>query len=69
MIWADGFRLGQVFAKINVDAAPSKNTDKAAVSAVARNSDGGYLQASAVVFQGQNEPETLIGMPGGFSPG
>jgi hypothetical protein len=37
----------------------SKNTDKTAVSAVAQNSDAGYLRASAVVFHGQNEPETL----------
>jgi ribonuclease HI len=42
-----------------VDAATSKNSTIAAVAAVVRGEDGGFLGASSVVFNGVTDPETL----------
>ena len=47
------------FAKINVDAAKSKNSSSASVAAVARDISGLFLGASTVVFTGVSDPETL----------
>jgi hypothetical protein len=41
------------FAKINVDAATSKNSTMASVAAVARDEDGKFLGASALVLEGK----------------
>ena len=46
-------------AKINVDAAVSKNSKMASVAAVARDETGLFLGASAVVSQGITDPETM----------
>jgi hypothetical protein len=45
--------------KINVDAATSKNTNRGAIAAVARSSDGVYLGASSVVFDDVTDAESL----------
>ena len=45
--------------KINVDAAVSKNSQHLSAVAVARSDGGVFLGASAVVFQGCTDPETL----------
>lgn len=45
--------------KINVDGAPGKTDDIAAVAAVARSCDGEFLGASSVVFSGCMEAETV----------
>ncbi|TVU32166.1 hypothetical protein EJB05_23886, partial [Eragrostis curvula] len=45
--------------KVNVDAAISKNTGKMVISAVARDSSGLFLGASAVVAVGLSEPKTM----------
>ncbi|KAK1699140.1 hypothetical protein QYE76_015837 [Lolium multiflorum] len=45
--------------KINVDAAVSKNTGLGAVAAVARNTEGVFCGASAVVLPGKTDAETL----------
>jgi len=47
------------FAKINMDAAKSKNSSSASVAAVARDISGLFLGASTVVFTGVSDPETL----------
>lgn len=49
-------------AKINVDAATSKNSSSASVAAVARDSTGLFLGASTVTFSGISDPETLEAM-------
>jgi hypothetical protein len=46
-------------SKINVDAAIGKNTKVGSVAAVARDCQGNYLGASAVVFQHFTDPQTL----------
>ena len=46
-------------AKLNADAAVAKNANKGAVGVVCRDEHGNYLGASAVVFEGLTEPETL----------
>ncbi|KAK1626541.1 hypothetical protein QYE76_000856 [Lolium multiflorum] len=45
--------------KINVDAAVSKNMGLGAVAAVARNAEGVFCGASAVVLPGKTDAETL----------
>jgi ribonuclease HI len=45
--------------KINVDAAVSKNTGLGTVAAVARDEEGVFCGASAVVFPGKTDAETL----------
>lgn len=45
------------FQKINVDAAISKNLSKASVAAVARDEDGNFLGASALVLEGCTDAE------------
>jgi ribonuclease HI len=45
--------------KINVDAAVAKNLNKGVVAAVARDSTGVYRGASAAIFHGRSDPETL----------
>jgi ribonuclease HI len=45
--------------KINVDAAVSKNTGRGAVAAVARDHDGMYMGAYALVFPGNTDAKTL----------
>jgi ribonuclease HI len=45
--------------KINVDAAVAKNLNKGVVAAVARDSNGVYRGASAAIFHGRSDPETL----------
>ena len=46
-------------AKINVDAAVSKNLSVGSAAAVARNSNGGLLGASLLTIEGMMEPEML----------
>jgi hypothetical protein len=46
-------------AKINIDAAVSKNLSLGSVAAVARDSDGGFLGASLLTIEGTTEPEML----------
>jgi hypothetical protein len=45
--------------KINVDAAMAKNLGIIAAAAVARDANGRFLGASAVVLEGRMEPETV----------
>uniref|UniRef100_K4AIW4 Uncharacterized protein n=1 Tax=Setaria italica TaxID=4555 RepID=K4AIW4_SETIT len=45
--------------KINVDAAVSKNSGIVAAAAVARDSTGSFLGASAVTLEGITNPETV----------
>jgi ribonuclease HI len=45
--------------KINVDAAVRKTSSSGAVAAIARDDEGRYMGASAVVFPGKTDPETL----------
>ncbi|KAK1603090.1 hypothetical protein QYE76_037263 [Lolium multiflorum] len=45
--------------KINVDAAVRKTSGSGAVAAIARDDEGRYMGASAVVFPGKTDPETL----------
>lgn len=45
--------------KVNVDAAVSKNTGRAAIAAVAREANGDFLGASTMALVGMTEPETL----------
>ncbi|KAM0898703.1 hypothetical protein ACQ4PT_021767 [Festuca glaucescens] len=49
-------------AKVNVDAATSKNSAKSAIAAVVRHADGTFLGASSVVLFGITDPETLEAM-------
>jgi hypothetical protein len=49
----------QGVAKINVDAALSKNTSTTPAAAVARDASGIFLGASSVVIQGIIDPETI----------
>ena len=46
------------FAKINVDAATSKNSASGSIAAVARDSSGVFLGASSVTVSGLSDPET-----------
>jgi hypothetical protein len=46
------------FAKVNVDAAISKNSSKALAAAVARDEDGKFLGTSALILEGCADPET-----------
>jgi hypothetical protein len=48
-----------ILAKVNVDAALSKNSVVGAIAAVAQISDGVFLGASAVVLNGHTDPEIL----------
>jgi ribonuclease HI len=48
--------------KVNADAAVSNNTGCSSVAAVARNDQGVFLGASARVFPGKTEAETLEAM-------
>jgi len=48
--------------KVNVDAALSKNSDIAAMAAVARNETGMFLGASALVVEGITSPEVAEAM-------
>jgi len=48
--------------KVNVDAAISKNSGRASAAAVARNAEGLFLGASAVVMTGLTDPETMEGL-------
>ena len=45
--------------KLNVDAAVSKNAGRASAAAVARDANGLFLGASAVVVTGMTNPETM----------
>jgi ribonuclease HI len=45
--------------KINIDAAVSKNTGRGAVAAIARDHEGMFMGASALVFLGNTDAETL----------
>jgi ribonuclease HI len=45
--------------KINVDAALAKNSAKVAAAAVARDFNGKFLGALAVVLEGRMEPDTV----------
>ena len=49
-------------AKINVDAAMSKNSGQAAAAAVARDEDGNYLGASVLVVAWQSDREAMGAM-------
>jgi hypothetical protein len=46
-------------AKINVDAAMSKNSGQAAEVVVACDEDGNYLGAFVLVMAGQSDPEAM----------
>ena len=46
-------------AQLNVDAGVTRKRERGAVAAVARAADGSYLGASAVIFDGFNDPEVL----------
>jgi ribonuclease HI len=46
-------------AKINVDASVGKKSIRGAVAAVARNKLGEFLGASATIFKGRTDAETL----------
>jgi ribonuclease HI len=46
-------------SKVNVDAALSKNSDKAAIAAVVRDEGGKFMGASVVVLEGVTDPEML----------
>ena len=48
--------------KVNVDAALSKNSDIAAVAAMARDETGMFLGASALVVEGITSPEVAEAM-------
>ena len=48
--------------KVNVDAALSKNSDIAAMAAVARDETGMFLGASALVVEGITSPEVAEAM-------
>jgi len=50
------------FGKINVDAAPAKNTTKFTMAAVARDEDGYFLGASALVMEDITDPEMAEAM-------
>jgi hypothetical protein len=45
------------FAKVNVDTVISKNSSKALAVAVARDEDGNFLGASALILEGCADPE------------
>jgi hypothetical protein len=45
--------------KINVDAALSKNVSMASVAAIARDKDGRFMGASALVLRGIFDPEVM----------
>ena len=45
--------------KINVDATLAKNSAKVIAAAVARDFNGKFLGASAVVLEGRMEPDTV----------
>jgi hypothetical protein len=47
------------FAKLNIDAALSKNENKATVAAIARDGSGSFLGASVLVVNGGYDPEIL----------
>jgi ribonuclease HI len=49
-------------AKINVDAAVSKNSGQASMAAIARDSEGNFITVSTVVSYGITEPETMEAM-------
>jgi ribonuclease HI len=44
---------------INVDAAISKNTNRASVAAIVHNGGGQFLGASALVVEGCTDPKTM----------
>jgi hypothetical protein len=46
-------------AKVNVDAAVSKNNNVAEIAAVARDTSDAFLDASAVAMRGATDPEAL----------
>lgn len=46
-------------AKINTDGAVSKSSDISAAAAIARDEDGTFLGASALVLEGITDPETI----------
>lgn len=50
------------FGKINEEAAMSKNSGQAATVAVARDENGLYLGASAMVLEGYNDTEVFEAM-------
>jgi hypothetical protein len=45
--------------KINVDAATSKNSNKAVAAAIARDATGNFLGASALVIRGLSDAEII----------
>ena len=45
--------------KINIDAALFKNTSTASAAAIARDEDGRFMGASALVLQGIVDPEVV----------
>jgi len=45
--------------KINVDARVSKSSNTSATAAIAKNANGNFLGASAVVWEGFEDPEIL----------
>jgi phage tail sheath gpL-like len=45
--------------KINVDAAISKNTGRAAAAAIARDVAGIFQGASVLIIQGVTDPESM----------
>ena len=47
------------FAKLNVDGAVARSGRTGAVGVICRDSGGGFLGASAVVFEGISDPQVL----------
>jgi hypothetical protein len=59
------------FAKVNCDAAFSRNGEVVASVTICKDSHGLYLGASALIYQGVYDPASAeaIAMPGGIVPG
>ncbi|GJN03723.1 hypothetical protein PR202_ga21199 [Eleusine coracana subsp. coracana] len=55
---SSGF-LANGFLKINVDVATGKNVNRSAAAAIARDINGDFLGASALVLEGIVDPETV----------
>lgn len=49
----------KVWTKINIDVAPEKNDGKGVTVVVATSSNGNFLGASSVIFEGYEDQEIL----------
>lgn len=48
-----------MWTKINIDVAPEKNDGKGVTVVVATSSNGNFLGASSVIFEGYEDQEIL----------